>query len=234
MTETATTFATIVQPQTYPASSKQYIEGSRPDIRVPYREIMLSPTKHGDRVEQNAPLPVYDTSGPFTDPTTEVDLAQGLTPLRKAWIAERNDTERLGGVTSAYGRQRQNDLMAYGLRFPVRVKPLRALPGKNVSQMHYARQGIITPEMEFIALRESLKLDQLLSSPEYALLRRQHRGHSFGAMLPEQMTPEFVRSEVASGRAIIPANINHPELEPMIIGRNFRASKSTATSATRR
>ena len=222
MTETATTFATIVQPQTYPASSKQYIEGSRPDIRVPYREITLSPTKHGDRVEQNAPLPVYDTSGPFTDPTTEVDLAQGLTPLRKAWIEERNDTERLSGVTSAYGRQRQNDLMAYGLRFPVRVKPLRAIPGKNVSQMHYARQGIITPEMEFIALRESLKLDQLLSSPEYTLLRRQHRGHSFGAMLPEQMTPEFVRSEVASGRAIIPANINHPELEPMIIGRNFR------------
>ena len=221
MTET-TTFATIVQPQTYPASSKQYIEGSRPDIRVPYREITLSPTKHGDRIEQNAPLPVYDTSGPYTDPSTEVDLTQGIHPLRKAWIEERNDTERLSGVTSTYGRQRQNDLMAYGLRFPIRVKPLRALPGKNVSQMHYARQGIITPEMEFIALRESLKLDQLLSSPEYALLRRQHRGHSFGAVLPERMTPEFVRSEVASGRAIIPANINHPELEPMIIGRNFR------------
>jgi phosphomethylpyrimidine synthase len=220
--ETATTFANIVKPEPYPASSKQFLEGSRDDIRVPYREIALTATRRGDQVEQNPPLPVYDTSGPYTDPEIDIDIAQGLPPVRANWIVERADTERLPGVSSAFGRQRQNDLMTFDVRFPLLKKPRRALPGRNVSQMHYARQGIITPEMEFIALRESMKLDQLLGDPEYAVLRRQHRGHSFGAMLPEQVTPEFVRSEVALGRAIIPANINHPELEPMIIGRNFR------------
>ena len=222
MSATATTFENIVKPQPYPASSRRYLEGSRPDIRVPYREIALSPTRHGERTEINPPLPVYDTSGPYTDPSVDIEIARGLDPLRADWIAERNDTERLPGKTSAFGRQRQSDLLTYDLRFPGTIKPRRALPGKNVSQMHYARQGVITPEMEFIALREAMKLDSLLSDPAYAMLRRQHRGQRFGALLPEQITPEFVRSEVACGRAIIPANINHPELEPMIIGRNFK------------
>jgi phosphomethylpyrimidine synthase len=222
MTETATTFANIVKPTPYPASEKQYMYGSRPDMRVPYREISLSPTKHTGRVEENPALPVYDTSGPYTDPDYDVEIARGLSPLRKAWIEERNDTECLSGVSSAFGRLRQNDLLTYDLRFPGSIKPRRAKSGQNVSQMHYARQGVITPEMEFIALREAMKLDSLLSDPAYASLRRQHRGQTFGALLPEQITPEFVRSEVASGRAIIPANINHPELEPMIIGRNFK------------
>jgi phosphomethylpyrimidine synthase len=222
MTETAVTFANITKPSPYPASSKRYIQGSSADIRVPYREIALSPTLHGDRVEVNPPLPVYDTSGPYTDPDCDVEIARGLAPLRKAWIEQREDTECLGGLTSAFGRQRQNDLMTYDLRFPRKIKPRRARSGRNVSQMHYARQGIVTPEMEYIALREALKLDELLKDPAYASLLRQHRGQSFGARLPEQVTGEFVRAEVAAGRAIIPANINHPELEPMIIGRNFR------------
>ena len=222
MPETAVTFANIVKPSPYPASSKQYMEGSRPDIRVPYREIALSPTLLGDRIEENPPLPVYDTSGPYTDPDTEVEIAQGLTPLRKAWIDERQDTEQLSGVTSAFGRLRQNDLLTYDLRFPRKIKPRRALAGKNVSQMHYARQGIVTPEMEYIALRENLKLEEMRKDPAYAALLRQHRGQSFGARIPREVNGEFVRAEVAAGRAIIPANINHPELEPMIIGRNFR------------
>ena len=222
MIETVTTFATITTPAAYPASTKRYMQGSRSDLRVPYREISLSPTLHNDRVEGNSPLPVYDTSGPYTDSTHEVDLLQGLPPLREPWIRDREDTDLLPGVSSAFGRQRQNDLLTHDLRFPRKLKPRRARTGRNVSQMHYARNGVITPEMEFIALRESMMLDRLRSDPAYALLRRQHRGHSFGAMLPEQITPEFVRAEVACGRAIIPANINHPELEPMIIGRNFK------------
>ena len=222
MPETAVTFANIVKPSPYPASSKQYMEGSRSDIRVPYREIALSPTLLGDRIEENPPLPVYDTSGPYTDPDTEVEIAKGLAPLRKAWIDERQDTEQLSGVTSAFGRLRQNDLLTYDLRFPKLIKPRRALAGKNVSQMHYARQGIVTPEMEYIALRENLKLEQMRNDPAYAALLRQHRGQSFGARIPREVNGEFVRAEVAAGRAIIPANINHPELEPMIIGRNFR------------
>ena len=222
MPETAVTFANIVKPSPYPASSKQYMEGSRPDIRVPYREIALSPTLLGDRIEENPPLPVYDTSGPYTDPDTEVEIAQGLAPLRKAWIDERQDTEQLSGVSSAFGRLRQNDLLTYDLRFPRKIKPRRALAGKNVSQMHYARQGIVTPEMEYIALRENLKLEQMRNDPAYSALLRQHRGQSFGARIPREVNGEFVRAEVAAGRAIIPANINHPELEPMIIGRNFR------------
>ncbi len=222
MSQTAVTFANIVKPSPYPASSKQYIEGSRPDIRVPYREIALSPTLLGDRLEENPPLPVYDTSGPYTDPDTDVEIAEGLAPLRKAWIEERQDTEQLTGVTSAFGRLRQNDLLTYDLRFPRKIKPRCALAGKNVSQMHYARQGIVTPEMEYIALRENLKLDQMRKDPAYSALLRQHRGNSFGARIPREVSGEFVREEVAAGRAIIPANINHPELEPMIIGRNFR------------
>jgi phosphomethylpyrimidine synthase len=222
MIETATSFTNIPTPSEYPASTKQYIRGNRPDLQVPYREIKLSPTAHQDRVEENPPLPVYDTSGPYTDPNVTIDLIRGLAPVRSTWIEDRGDTEQLDGLSSVYGRQRQNDLLTFDLRFPSTPHPRRALSGRNVSQLHYARKGVITPEVEYVALRESLKLEQMLKDPAYAALLRQHTGHSFGARLPQQMTPEFVCAEVAAGRAIIPANVNHPELEPMVIGRNFR------------
>jgi phosphomethylpyrimidine synthase len=220
MLKTATTFA--APPSTFPSSRKKYITGSRGDLRVPIREISLSPTHHSNWVEQNPPLPVYDCSGPYTDPDVEIDLARGLPALRGQWIEERQDTERLTGLTSEYGRQRQNDLLTYGLRFPAKPAPRRARNGQNVSQLHYARNGIITPEMEFVALRESMQLDRLAQDRSYQLLLRQHRGEALGARIPNEITPEFVRAEVAAGRAIIPSNINHPELEPMIIGRNFK------------
>jgi phosphomethylpyrimidine synthase len=222
MQKRATTFATIRTPSSYPASQKRCIHGSRADLCVPYRELSLSPTHHSNRLEENPPVPIYDTSGPYTDPEAEIDLARGLPALRSTWIQERADTERLGDFSSKYARRHQNDLLTLDLRFPWPVKPRRAYHGKNVSQMHYARKGIVTPEMEFVALRESMELDRLLQDPASASLLRQHRGESFGARLPEHITPEFVRMEVAAGRAIIPANINHPELEPMIIGRNFK------------
>jgi phosphomethylpyrimidine synthase len=209
-------------PSTYPSSRKKYITGGRGDIRVPVREVLLSPTHHSTRVEQNPPVPVYDCSGPYTDPDADIDLACGLRALRASWIEEREDTERLTELSSAYGRQRQNDLLTHELRFPARALPRRARRGLNVSQLHYARKGIITPEMEFIALRESMQLDRLAKDPAYALLLRQHRGEALGAGISTEITPEFVCAEVAAGRAIIPANINHPELEPMIIGRNFK------------
>ena len=222
MSKTEMTFAQIRTPSSYPASAKRHFSGSRADVKVPYRELSLSETRHSERVEQNAPLPLYDTSGPYTDPEAGIDLARGLPAPRRAWIEDRRDTKRLDGLSSEYGRQRQNDLLTSHLRFPSTSKPVRALRGKNVTQMHYARKGIITPEMEFIALRESMRLDQLVQDGAYRPLLSQHRGQSFGAQLPSQITPEFVRAEVAAGRAIIPANINHPELEPMIIGRNFK------------
>ena len=195
-----------------PNSRKVYVAGSRPDIRVPMREIAQSPT--GD--EPNPPITVYDCSGPYTDPTASIDIRKGLPQLRAAWIAGRNDTEELADLSSEYGRGRAIDAELAGLRFDLARKPRRALPGKNVSQMHYARAGIITPEMEYVAIRENQKLDGLDE-----LLRTQHPGNSFGASIPRVITPEFVRDEVARGRAIIPNNINHPESEPMIIGRNF-------------
>ena len=204
------------------SSRKKYITGGRADIRVPIREISLSPTHHSGWVESNPPLPVYDCSGPYSDPDAEIDLARGLPALRGTWIEERGDTERLAKLSSEYGRQRQGDLLTHDLRFPVRSKPRRAHRGLNVSQLHYARKGIITAEMEFVALRESMQLDRLAQDPAYASLLRQHRGEALGAQFPREITPEFVRAEVAAGRAIIPANINHPELEPMIIGRNFK------------
>jgi phosphomethylpyrimidine synthase len=222
MSKTEMTFAEIRTPSTYPASAKRYFSGSRADLKVPYRELFLSETRHRDRVEQNPPLPLYDTSGPYTDSEAEIDVTRGLPVQRRAWIEDRQDTKRLDCLSSEFGRQRQNDLLTSHPRFPSTSKPLRALSGKNVTQMHYARKGIITPEMEFIALRESMRLDQLVQDGAYRPLRSQHRGQSFGAQLPSQITPEFVRAEVAAGRAIIPANINHPELEPMIIGRNFK------------
>jgi phosphomethylpyrimidine synthase len=202
--------------QPFPRSRKVYIGGSRPDIQVPMREISQSDTPAGMGAEVNPPLFVYDTSGPYTDPTAMIDIRTGLKPVREAWIDERNDTERLGGPTSVYGQVRLDDPKLAELRFNLKRLPRRAKPGMNVSQMHYARRGIVTPEMEYIAIRETQRLDGCSE-----MLRRQHPGESFGASLPKQITPEFVRDEVARGRAIIPANINHPESEPMIIGRNF-------------
>ena len=202
-------------------SKKIYVEGSRPDIRVPMREIYLEDTASSFGAEPNPPIPVYDTSGPYTDPNVKIDLLKGLAEVRSNWIEERNDTEALAGPSSDFGQQRQNDPSLADLRFEHIRTPRRALAGKNVSQMHYARQGIITPEMEYIAIRESMKLQELRKDPEYRKVLMQHPGQSFGANLPNEITPEFVRDEVASGRAIIPANINHPEVEPMIIGRNF-------------
>ena len=206
----------------FPNSRKVYLTGSRPDLRAPLREITQQPTPSGAGIEANPPIPVYDSSGPYTDPTATIDLLAGLPSVRAAWIEERGDTELLTGPTSAYGRTRAADPALASLRFEHLRVPRRAKSGANVSQMHYARRGIITPEMEFVALRESLRLQELRADPRYARLLRQHRGQSFGAAIPEEITPEFVRAEVARGRAIIPANINHPELEPMIIGRNFQ------------
>lgn len=213
---------TTARKSSYPGSHKQYLQGSRNDLRVPYRKIYLSPTHHRDRVQENPPIPVYDTSGPYTDPEIEIVIGRGLPKLRNHWIEERGDTELLRVHSSRYAQRRQDDLLTTQVRFPWSPKPRRARNGCNVSQMHYARRGIVTPEMEFVALRESLELDRLRADPAYTSLLSQHRGQSFGSLVPERITPEFVRSEVAAGRAIIPANINHPELEPMIIGRNFK------------
>ncbi|MGP5543078.1 phosphomethylpyrimidine synthase ThiC [Psychrobacter celer] len=205
-----------------PASQKVYIEGSRPDIQVPMRKITLDPTPiqgvDESDWEQNPPFYVYDTSGVYTDPDAQIDLTRGLPKLREGWIAERGDTEQLSGLSSSYGQARARDITTANLRFAHIDKPRRAkkVNGKagNVTQMHYARRGIITPEMEYIAIRETQKQHELTDM-------RQHDGESFGANTPKIITPEFVRSEVAAGRAIIPNNINHPESEPMIIGRNF-------------
>ena len=211
----------------FPASRKRYVPGSRHDIRVPMREVAQTPTHASDGVEENPPIFVYDTSGPYSDPDARIDLMAGLPEVRSAWIEERGDTELLDGPTSGFGRRRQQDPSLAHLRFEHIRTPRRAKAGHNVTQMHYARQGLITPEMEYVAIRENMRLDALRADPSYRKLLRQHRGQSFGARLPEQITPEFVRDEVAAGRAIIPANINHPELEPMIIGRNFRVKINT-------
>ncbi|TDX99561.1 phosphomethylpyrimidine synthase ThiC [Thiohalophilus thiocyanatoxydans] len=211
----------------FPSSKKTYVTGSREDLRVPMREVECTPTHTEQGEELNPPIYIYDTSGPYTDPQVTIDLRQGLAEVRANWIAERDDTELLDGPTSEYGRQRQDDPELAHLRFEHIRQPRRAKAGKNVTQMHYARQGIITPEMEYIAIRENNKLQEMRGDPRYAKLLRQHAGESFGASIPEEITPEFVRDEVARGRAIIPANINHPELEPMIIGRNFRTKVNT-------
>ncbi len=201
-----------------PASRKVYIQGSRPDIQVPMREITLTDTPVGGfgkaEGEKNPPFYVYDTSGVYTDPNVEIDLTKGLPKLRQPWIEARGDTEQLAKLSSQYGNERANDIATANLRFGHIDKPRRAINGKNVTQMHYAKQGIITPEMEYIAIRETQKQHDLTDL-------RQHAGNNFGANTPKLITPEFVRAEVAAGRAIIPNNINHPESEPMIIGRNF-------------
>jgi phosphomethylpyrimidine synthase len=205
--------------QPFPNSRKVYIEGSRPDVRVPMREISLDDTPTDMGGEKNGPLYVYDTSGPYTDPEVSIDVRKGLAPLRAEWIRERGDIQQLEGLSSEYGRGREQDLRLDNLRFELTRKPLKAIEGQNVTQLHYARKGIITPEMEYIAIRENMKLAK--AKAEGDIVAEQHPGHSFGAKLPDEITPEFVRQEVAEGRAIIPANINHPEVEPMIIGRNF-------------
>jgi len=202
--------------QPLPNSRKVYVEGTRPNLRVPMREITQSDTPASFGAEKNPALYVYDTSGPYTDPKARIDIRQGLPALRAKWIEERGDSELLAGPSSHYGHERLSDPKLAEMRFNLRRAPRRARGGMNVTQMHYARRGIITPEMEFIAIRENQRLEQFSG-----VLRRQHPGESFGASLPQEITPEFVRDEVARGRAIIPANINHPESEPMIIGRNF-------------
>jgi phosphomethylpyrimidine synthase len=225
---TATVDSAAVAP--FPNSTKVYVEGSRPDIRVPMRAVSQADTPASFGGEANPPVFVYDTSGPYTDPAALVDIRRGLPALRAGWILERGDTEQLPGPSSAYGAGRLLDPSLDALRFELQRKPRRAKAGANVTQMHYARQGIVTPEMEFIAIRENLRRKEYLAELEASgplgrrtaeLLGRQHPGQSFGAHIPAEITPEFVRSEVARGRAIIPANINHPESEPMIIGRNF-------------
>ena len=200
-----------------PGSRKIFVEGSRPDLRVPMREIGQSrtPTLFGG--EDNPPVTVYDTSGPYTDPDARIDLSSGLPALRARWIAERGDTALLPAPSSEFGRGREADAGLDAVRFPRRPLPRRALAGANVTQMHYARRGIVTPEMEFVAIRENQRLEAVRDA---GLLAR-HPGQSFGASLPKAVTPEFVRDEIARGRAILPCNINHPESEPMIIGRNF-------------
>ncbi|EXH68127.1 phosphomethylpyrimidine synthase ThiC [Acinetobacter baumannii] len=197
-----------------PASKKVYIEGSRPDIQVPMREISLTDSPTGLGGEHNPPIMVYDTSGVYTDPNVQIDLNKGLPSVRQKWIEERNDTDVLSGLTSKFGQERLKDIRTADIRFAHIQNPRRAKAGKNVTQMHYAKQGIITPEMEYIAIRENQRQRE-------AVDMRQHQGQNFGAKNLKEITPEFVRQEVAEGRAIIPANINHPELEPMIIGRNF-------------
>jgi phosphomethylpyrimidine synthase len=210
------------------ASKKIYVKGQLHDIEVAMRQITLTDTVHHlngiEKRETNAPVTVYDTSGPYTDPNVPIDLKKGLPRLREKWILERGDVEQLGDFTSAYCRARLSDKTLDSLRFEHLKKPLKAKPGKNVSQLHYARQGIITPEMEYIAIRENQQIEKLNN----AALQAQHPGESFGARTPRShITPEFVRDEVAAGRAIIPANINHPESEPMIIGRNFLVKINT-------
>jgi len=202
--------------KSFAKSKKVYITGSRPDLKVPFREISLSDTPSSFGAEKNPPVMVYDTSGPYTDPDYQIDIRNGLPSLRSQWINERNDTEFLDGPTSIFGHERKTNPDLAKMRFNLLRQPRRAKTGKNVSQMHYARQGIVTPEMEYIAIRENQRREEMS-----ALLQTQHPGHDFGAAIPQLITPEFVRDEVARGRAIIPANINHPETEPMIIGRNF-------------
>ena len=197
-----------------PASQKVYVEGSRSDIQVPFREITLTDTPTGLGGEKNLPLRVYDTSGVYTDPNVVIDLNKGLPSIRQTWIEERDDSEKLDSLSSAFGQERLKDIRTAEIRFAHIQNPRRAKIGKNVSQMHYAKQGIITPEMEYIAIRENQRQREGVDM-------RQHAGQNFGAKNLTEITPEFVRQEVAEGRAIIPANINHPECEPMIIGRNF-------------
>ncbi|WP_052936188.1 phosphomethylpyrimidine synthase ThiC [Escherichia coli] len=215
-------FIDTLEGSAFPNSKRIYITGTHPGVRVPMREIQLSPTliggsKEQPQYEENEAIPVYDTSGPYSDPQIAINVQQGLAKLRQPWIDARGDTEELTVRSSDYTKARLADDGLDELRFSGVLTPKRAKAGRRVTQLHYARQGIITPEMEFIAIRENMGRERIRSE----VLRHQHPGMSFGARLPENITAEFVRDEVAAGRAIIPANINHPESEPMIIGRNF-------------
>ncbi|MEK7336826.1 MAG: phosphomethylpyrimidine synthase ThiC, partial [Nitrospirota bacterium] len=210
----------------FPASRKIHVSGAHLGVRVPMREISLSPTKsmNGGAPTPNEPITIYDTSGPYTDPSVTIDARAGLAPLRRQWVLDRADVEELSDVSSQYGRMRKADSKLDELRFQHIRKPLRAKAGQNVTQIHYARKGIVTPEMEFIAIRENQSREvarELASRNGHGGGIAQHPGQAWGANIPKVITPEFVRDEVARGRAIIPANINHPETEPMIIGRNF-------------
>jgi phosphomethylpyrimidine synthase len=210
----------------FPASCKIHVSGAHPGVRVPMREISLSPTKsmNGGAPTPNEPITIYDTSGPYTDPSVTIDARAGLAPLRRQWVLDRADVEELQDVSSQYGQMRKADSKLDELRFQHIRKPLRAKAGQNVTQIHYARKGIVTPEMEFIAIRENQSREvarELASRNGHGGGIAQHPGQAWGANIPKVITPEFVRDEVARGRAIIPANINHPETEPMIIGRNF-------------
>src|SRR5690554_6547472 len=204
-----------------PGSRRIHVEGSRPDLRVPMREIVQSRTPTVFGGEENPPVTVYDTSGPYTDPDARIDLASGLPALRAPWIDERGDTAPLPALTSEFGRAREHDPKLDPVRFPARRLPRRATAGANVTQMHYARRGIVTPEMEFVAIRENQRLEAIAAAAP--ALMAQHPGQDFGASIPRRITPEFVRDEIARGRAILPNNVNHPESEPMVIGRNFLA-----------
>lgn len=204
----------------FPNSRKVYVEGGQPGVRVGMREIMLSPTRVGlngnGHEESNAPLTVYDTSGPYSDPDVDIDLRNGLAPLRLAWVHARDDVDVLPEISSAYGRSRERSPELEGVRFSRERPALRAKIGARVTQMHYARRGIVTPEMEYVAIRENQRCEAAAEE-----LKSQHSGQNWDALLGKPITPEFVREEIARGRAILPANINHPESEPMIIGRNF-------------
>ncbi|WP_159016545.1 phosphomethylpyrimidine synthase ThiC [Cognatiluteimonas profundi] len=200
-----------------PGSRKIHVDGTQPGVRVPMREILQTQTPTLFGGEDNPPITVYDTSGPYSDPDVRIDLASGLAPMRARWIADRGDSEPLTALSSSFGRGREHDARLDAVRFGNRPLPRRAIAGANVSQMHYARRGIVTPEMEFVAIRENQRIESLSD----AGLLKQHPGESFGASIQHRITPEFVRDEIARGRAILPCNINHPESEPMIIGRNF-------------
>ncbi len=219
--QTAPSSSVTTEP--FPASRKIHVTGTQPGVRVAMREVSVTPTRsaNGGPETVNPSVLLYDTSGPYTDPEVTIDTRQGVAPLRRAWILGRQDAEELPDVSSEFGRQRAADPKLADLRFQHTRRPLRAKPGHNVTQMHYARRGMITPEMEYIAIRENQVRELAAASPAGGARSVQHPGQSWGASIPARITPEFVRDEVARGRAIIPANINHPETEPMIIGRNF-------------
>ncbi|MFQ6371035.1 phosphomethylpyrimidine synthase ThiC [Shewanella sp. YIC-542] len=223
--EAAQAFIENLKPLQHPMSEKIFVEGSRPDIQVSMRQIRQTPTqvqgKDGQLLsEPNPPVRVYDCAGPYSDPAADIQVRQGLPKLRQPWILARNDTESLEGVSSRFTQQRLADEGLDHLRFDALPQPRRGNVGRCVTQLHYARQGIITPEMEYIAIRENMaRANAALEQDEQ--LNRRGAPEAFGAVVSTPITAEFVRSEVARGRAIIPANINHPEAEPMIIGRNF-------------
>ncbi|SNR56925.1 hydroxymethylpyrimidine synthase [Lutibacter agarilyticus] len=215
----------------FPNSKKIYVSGKiHPQLKVAMREISLSDTVdslNGTRTK-NEPVTVYDTSGPYTDPNKNIDIHQGIERIKESWVLGRGDVEQLDAFSSEYSNQRLNDKSLDHLRFSLLKKPMRAKKGKNVSQMYYAKQGIITPEMEYVAIRENQRIDEITR------LATQHSGQNFGASVPAKITPEFVRDEIARGRAVLPSNINHPESEPMIIGRNFlvKINANIGNSAT--